>query len=165
MAGQDSYTSGAATSRSLPAVNQQIDQANSSDANTSGATSAMSSGAAASTAASQSAAAKKGNKSKKATDPHETGKLLAAKINQLELDAAGEKDQEAEIGTYAYDSVKSHLPCKLYKAHALRTLSLRFPLIDDGTLYNLFLTCCRTRGQKGKSRSYQPADWHGQHYA
>ena len=41
---------------------------------------------------------KKGKK--KATDPNETGKLLAAKINQLELDAAGEKDQEAEIGTY-----------------------------------------------------------------
>ncbi|KAL8826223.1 MAG: hypothetical protein Q9191_003934 [Dirinaria sp. TL-2023a] len=38
---------------------------------------------------------KKGKK--KAADPNETGKLLAAKINQLELDAAGEKDQEAEI--------------------------------------------------------------------
>ena len=42
--------------------------------------------------------AKKGAKNKKAADPNETGKLLAAKINQLELDAAGEKDQEAEIG-------------------------------------------------------------------
>ncbi len=40
---------------------------------------------------------KKG-KAKKAPDANETGKLLAAKINQLELDAAGEKDQEAEIG-------------------------------------------------------------------
>jgi hypothetical protein len=37
-------------------------------------------------------------KAKKAVDPNETGKLLAAKINQLELDAAGEKDQEQEIG-------------------------------------------------------------------
>ena len=37
-------------------------------------------------------------KTKKAMDPNETGKLLAAKINQLELDAAGEKDQEQEIG-------------------------------------------------------------------
>ena len=37
-------------------------------------------------------------KGKKAADPNETGKLLAAKINQLELDAAGEKDQELEIG-------------------------------------------------------------------
>lgn len=36
---------------------------------------------------------------KKAADPNETGKLVAAKINQLELDQAGEKDQEAEIGT------------------------------------------------------------------
>jgi hypothetical protein len=44
--------------------------------------------------------AKKG-KGRKAADPNETGKLLAAKINQLELDAAGEKDQEAEIGGYS----------------------------------------------------------------
>lgn len=42
--------------------------------------------------------AKKAAKSKKGPDPNETGKLLAAKINQLELDAAGEKDQEQEIG-------------------------------------------------------------------
>lgn len=28
----------------------------------------------------------------------EASKLIAAKISQLELDAAGEKDQEAEIG-------------------------------------------------------------------
>ncbi|KAL6716505.1 hypothetical protein ACLMJK_006072 [Lecanora helva] len=40
---------------------------------------------------------KKG-KGKKAADANETGKLLAAKINQLEQDAAGEKDQEVEIG-------------------------------------------------------------------
>ncbi|KAI9840217.1 MAG: hypothetical protein M1837_001845 [Sclerophora amabilis] len=39
---------------------------------------------------------KKG-KSKKAADPSETSKLLAAKISQLEMDKAGEKDQEAEI--------------------------------------------------------------------
>ena len=44
-------------------------------------------------------APKKG-KGKKAADPNETGKLLAAKINQLELDAAGDKEQEAEIGGY-----------------------------------------------------------------
>lgn len=44
-------------------------------------------------------APKKG-KGKKAADPNETGKLLAAKINQLELDAAGDKEQEAEIGVY-----------------------------------------------------------------
>ena len=45
-------------------------------------------------------AGKKG-KNKKATDPSETGKLLAAKISQLELETAGEKDQEAEIGGYS----------------------------------------------------------------
>lgn len=39
----------------------------------------------------------KKNKAKKAADPNETSKLLAAKISQLEQDAAGEKDQEAEI--------------------------------------------------------------------
>lgn len=43
--------------------------------------------------------AKKG-KGKKASDPNETSKLLAAKISQLEQDAAGEKDQEAEIGMF-----------------------------------------------------------------
>ena len=51
----------------------------------------------ASTAAPVSLPTKK-QKNKKAADPSETGKLLAAKINQLEHDAAGEKDQEAEIG-------------------------------------------------------------------
>ena len=45
-----------------------------------------------------STSAKKG-KQKKATDPNEASKLIAAKISQLELDAAGEKDQEAEIGS------------------------------------------------------------------
>lgn len=39
-------------------------------------------------------------KGKKAADPSETGKLLAAKINQLELDAAGDKEQELEIGRF-----------------------------------------------------------------
>lgn len=44
-------------------------------------------------------------KGKKAADPNETGKLLAAKINQLELDAAGDKEQELEIGRliFLYD--------------------------------------------------------------
>ncbi|KAL4765948.1 taxilin [Aspergillus foveolatus] len=39
----------------------------------------------------------KKNKGKKIADPNETSKLLAAKISQLEQDAAGEKDQEQEI--------------------------------------------------------------------
>ena len=42
---------------------------------------------------------KKG-KAKKPADSSETSKLLAARISQLELDAAGEKDLEAEIGTF-----------------------------------------------------------------
>lgn len=42
---------------------------------------------------------KKG-KQKKATEPNEASKLIAARISQLELDAAGEKDQEAEIGAF-----------------------------------------------------------------
>lgn len=46
-----------------------------------------------------SAAMAKKSKGKKVADPNETSKLLAAKISQLEQDAAGEKDQEAEIGT------------------------------------------------------------------
>ena len=45
-----------------------------------------------------SATMSKKNKGKKVADPNETSKLLAAKISQLEQDAAGEKDQEAEIG-------------------------------------------------------------------
>lgn len=44
-----------------------------------------------------SAAMSKKNKGKKVADPNETSKLLAAKISQLEQDAAGEKDQEQEI--------------------------------------------------------------------
>lgn len=41
---------------------------------------------------------KKGGKAKKPIDSTETSKLLAQRISQLEHDAAGEKDQEAEIG-------------------------------------------------------------------
>ncbi|PYH47408.1 taxilin [Aspergillus saccharolyticus JOP 1030-1] len=44
-----------------------------------------------------SAAMSKKKQGKKVADPNETSKLLAAKISQLEQDAAGEKDQEAEI--------------------------------------------------------------------
>jgi len=39
-------------------------------------------------------------KGKKAMDSSEASKLVAARISQLELDAAGEKDQEAEIGAW-----------------------------------------------------------------
>lgn len=44
------------------------------------------------------AAAKKG-KGKKALDSSEASKLVAARISQLEVDTAAEKEQEAEIGT------------------------------------------------------------------
>jgi hypothetical protein len=43
------------------------------------------------------APAKKG-KGKKATDPSEQQKQIQAKIAQLELDQAGDKEQELEIG-------------------------------------------------------------------
>ena len=42
---------------------------------------------------------KKG-KGKKAMASNEASRLLAARISQLEQDAAGEKDQELEIGAY-----------------------------------------------------------------
>jgi hypothetical protein len=35
-------------------------------------------------------------------DSSEASKLVAARISQLELDAAGEKDQEAEIGASSF---------------------------------------------------------------
>ena len=41
--------------------------------------------------------AKKG-KGKKAADPSEQQKQIQAKIAQLELDAAGDKEQELEVG-------------------------------------------------------------------
>ncbi|KAL2021467.1 hypothetical protein VTK56DRAFT_7100 [Thermocarpiscus australiensis] len=43
------------------------------------------------------AAAGKKGKQKKTPEPNEASKLIAQRISQLELDAAGEKDQEAEI--------------------------------------------------------------------
>ncbi|KAL2159623.1 hypothetical protein VTH06DRAFT_2192 [Thermothelomyces fergusii] len=43
------------------------------------------------------AASGKKGKQKKAPEPTEASKLIAQRISQLELDAAGEKDQEAEI--------------------------------------------------------------------
>lgn len=43
------------------------------------------------------ASSKKG-KPKKAPESQEASKLIAQRISQLELDAAGDKEQEAEIG-------------------------------------------------------------------
>lgn len=53
------------------------------------------------------AAAKKG-KSKKPMDSNEASRLLQARISQLEQDAAGEKDQELEIGTMALNRGKMY---------------------------------------------------------
>jgi hypothetical protein len=50
-------------------------------------------------------ASKKSKPKSKPTDPNEASKLIAAKISQLELDAAGEKDQEAEIGGLIFSYV------------------------------------------------------------
>jgi hypothetical protein len=47
------------------------------------------------------APAKKG-KGKKAADPSEQQKQIQAKIAQLELDQAGDKEQELEIGGYPF---------------------------------------------------------------
>lgn len=62
---------------------------------------------------SSTAMAKK-NKGKKSADPNETSKLLAAKISQLEQDAAGEKDQEAEIGAWFPVDLAASGPCFLF---------------------------------------------------
>ncbi len=45
-----------------------------------------------------SAATAKKGKLKKGTDPNEASNLIASKIAQLERDAEGDKEQEAEIG-------------------------------------------------------------------
>ena len=64
-----------------------------------GQASTSSSATATATATASAAKGKKPIKTaKKTPDANETGKLLAAKINQLELNAADEKDQEQEIG-------------------------------------------------------------------
>lgn len=85
-------------------------------------------------------AGKKG-KQKKAMDSNEASKLVAARISQLELDAAGEKDQEAEIGA-------SSPRCVL---RLVKGIGYRGPA--EG------LTCLkqsRARGQEGESRTAHP---------
>jgi hypothetical protein len=54
---------------------------------------------------------KKG-KGKKAMDSSEASKLVAARISQLELDAAGEKDQEAEIGASSSSLLRFLQDCR-----------------------------------------------------
>ena len=45
-------------------------------------------------------------KGKKSTDPSEQQKQIQAKIAQLEQDAAGDKEQELEIGAFAFNQVR-----------------------------------------------------------
>ncbi|KAF7863927.1 hypothetical protein EAF04_006892 [Stromatinia cepivora] len=72
------------------------------------------------------AGVKKG-KQKKATDPSEASKLIAAKISQLELDAAGEKDQEAEIEREVKKANRelNNLTSKMDDLQKIETLSRR----------------------------------------
>jgi hypothetical protein len=64
----------------------------------------------ANTPTNSAASMQKKTKAKKMTDPNEASKLIAAKISQLELDAAGEKDQEAEIGGYISHLRREYAP-------------------------------------------------------
>lgn len=48
---------------------------------------------------------KKAAKGKKNTDPADASKQIAARLAQLEQDAAGDKEQEAEIGASVYSSM------------------------------------------------------------
>lgn len=63
-------------------------------------------------------AGKKG-KPKKAPEPNEASKLIAARITQLEQDAAGEKDQEAEIGACLFG-----LPVRRLKGQLIDMMGL-----------------------------------------
>lgn len=81
---------------------------------------------------------KKG-KGKKASDPNETSKLLAAKISQLEQDAAGEKDQEAEIGRLP------SIPGIIYSDRCLLALVPYYTLEYADSVYG----ACRTRSEEG----------------
>jgi hypothetical protein len=53
------------------------------------------------------AVASKKSKGKKAMDSNEASRLLQARISQLEQDAAGEKDQELEIGAWFSSSART----------------------------------------------------------
>jgi len=56
--------------------------------------------------------AKKG-KGKKSTDPVDTNKLVEQHLARLERDAAGDREQEAEIGVYFNIPVPMYLPVTL----------------------------------------------------
>lgn len=90
----------------------------------------------------------KKNKGKKVADPNETSKLLAAKISQLEQDAAGEKDQEQEIGAF----------CPVFEVHAVLVdlRALHAPVLSQDIVVTNRVQIYRARGEEGYSRS-QPA--------
>ena len=54
------------------------------------------------------ASLKKGKGKKEKIGADETSKLLAAKISELEQNAAGEKDQEAEIGRWTTPAAENN---------------------------------------------------------
>ena len=85
-------------------------------------------------------AGKKG-KAKRGMDSNEASRLLQARISQLEQDAAGEKDQELEIGMHAMAA-----PC-------------RSTVSEDG-LSNLD---SRTRSKARESRSHAASLENGRH--
>lgn len=91
----------------------------------------------------------KKNKGKKVADPNETSKLLAAKISQLEQDAAGEKDQEQEIGACHCVFVLCAAVVSVETVHAH---VFRFKLSWSLT----WIQTSRARGEEGHPRS-QPA--------
>lgn len=94
----------------------------------------------ANSAAAAAAPPKKG-KGKKALDSSEASKLVAARISQLEVDTAAEKEQEAEIGTFycfplplLYDVLYDGNPAPpdnspgSFLYHSCLTLSLPLPV-------------------------------------
>ena len=58
------------------------------------------------------AAGKKG-KGKKTLDSNEASKLVAARISQLEVDTAAEKEQEAEIGRFFLFDPEMHVRARM----------------------------------------------------
>lgn len=89
------------------------------------------------------AASKKG-KGKKNADPVDASKQIAAKIAQLEQNAAGEKDQEIEIGRFLLQGVicKFLVQRQTDKSITLKTRSL-IELVEKKAIVGLILN--RTR--------------------
>ena len=80
-----------------------------------------------STSAATAAANGVKKKGKKTPDPLDAKKQLEAKIAQLELDAAGEKDQEAEIGGFLPVYVQMKISFGLYCQMSMVLSGISFP--------------------------------------